>query len=135
MHKTLKEAFSDYIIFLKVGNFCEAYDNDAKIISYLFNYKLRKLNDTLNCVFPLVAINKVLSVLDRKSINYIVIDKAHNYEEEIKQNYKRKNKYEETLNEALKYTEKIDRIEKIKNHLMLDDKYLLDIERLLYEQK
>lgn len=73
--------------------------------------------------------------MDRKCINYIVIDRSHNYEEEIKQNYKRKNKYKEIVSDAKRSIDKIDRIEKIRTHLLLDDKYLSDIERLLYEQK
>ena len=55
----------------------------------------------------LATINKVLSVLDRKCINYIAIDRSHNYEEEIKQNYKRKNKYNEILNDAKRYIDRL----------------------------
>lgn len=31
------------------------------MVSYLFGYKIRNLNDTDNCGFPLAALNKVLS--------------------------------------------------------------------------
>ena len=48
-------------------------------------------SDDKNCGFPLVSINKVISNLESRSINYILIDKAHNYEEIEKVNYKRKN--------------------------------------------
>lgn len=34
MHKTLKEVFPDYIVFIKTGNFYEAYGDDAKIIFF-----------------------------------------------------------------------------------------------------
>ena len=38
MHKTLKEAFPDYVVLIKIGAFFETYNEDAKIVSYLFGY-------------------------------------------------------------------------------------------------
>lgn len=133
INKTIKELFPEYIVFIKIGNFYEVYEDDAIIISYLFGYKIRNINNLNSCGFPLNSINKVLSILDRKTINYIAIDKAHNYEEEVKENYKRKNNYNEILESAKNYIDKIDRIEKIRNHLMMDDSKLIDVERLIYE--
>lgn len=133
MHKTLKELFPDYIVLIKIGTFYEAYGNDANILSFLFSYKTRVLGDNINCGFPINSINRILSILDRKCINYLVVDRSHNYEEEYKENYKRKNKYNEILKDANKYINKINRIEKIKNHLMIDDFKLKDVELLLYE--
>lgn len=91
MHKTIKEVLSDTVVFIRIGNFYETYGEDAIIVSYLFNYRIRHNSDIDSCGFPVLALNKVLSVLDRKTINYDVIDKSHNYEEIVKQNYKRKN--------------------------------------------
>ena len=36
--------------------------------------------------------------MTRKCINYLVVDRSHNYEEEIKENFKRKNKYIKIFN-------------------------------------
>ena len=95
MHKSIKELFPNYIVLIKVGNFYEAYQDDSLIVSYLLGYRIRTNMDTSSCGFPVVALNKVLSILDRKSISYDVIDKFHNYEEIVKHNYKRK--YKELL--------------------------------------
>ncbi len=96
------------------------------------SYKLRDGNYK-SCGFPSNSLNRVLSILDRKTINYLVLDKSHNYEEEVKEDYKRKNKYDDILTDAKKYIDKIYRIEKIKNHLMLDNFKLVMVEKLLYE--
>ena len=135
MHKTIKELFPDYIVLIKIGSFYESYGADANILSFLFSYKIRVVSDNVNCGFPVNSLNRILSVLERKCINYLVVDRSHNYEEEIKENFKRKNKYNEILKEAKKYIDKINRIEKVKNYLMINDSRLLDVEKLLYEQK
>ena len=72
MHKTIKELFPDYVVLIKIGTFYESYGDDANM----------------------------LSILDRKCINYLVVDRSHNYEEEFKENYKRKNNYKEILKDA-----------------------------------
>ena len=36
--------------------------------------------------------NKIISILESKNVNYLLIDKSHNYEEIDKMNYKGKNK-------------------------------------------
>lgn len=133
MHKTLKELFPDYIVLIKIGTFYEAYGDDANILSFLFSYKIRTVGENISCGFPINSLNRIISILDRKSINYLVVDKSHNYEEEMKQNYKRKNKYNEILKETSKYIDIISRIEKIKNYLMLNDSRIIDVEKLLYE--
>lgn len=86
---------------IKIGTFYEVYNDDANIISYLFKYKIKKLSSGDEvCGFPVGAINKVSFLLEKKYINYIMIDKAHNYEEECKVNYKKKNCYNEILSIA-----------------------------------
>lgn len=89
-------------------------------------------SDDKNCGFPLVSINKVISNLESRSINYILIDKAHNYEEIEKVNYKRKNKYYELLAKANDYIFKLERINKIRNYLLKDNSKIDEIEKILY---
>ena len=48
--------------------------------------------------------------------------------------YKRKNKYNLYKEEAMKYIDKIARIEKIRNTLLNDITKLSEIERILYEE-
>lgn len=134
MVKNIKDLFSNYVLLIKIGNFYEVYNNDANIISYLFNYKIKTLsNNNITCWFPLISLNKVKYILDKKYINYLIIDKSHNYEEIEKNDFKKKNKYNDLLNEANLYIDKINRINKIKNYLLNDSSKLVAIERLIYE--
>lgn len=55
MVNNLKELFPDYVLFLKIGNFYETYNDDAKMLSYSFGY-------------PLVSYNKVISNLENRNI-------------------------------------------------------------------
>ena len=41
--KTVKEIHKEKIIFVKIGKFYQVYGKDAYIISYLFEYKLKKV--------------------------------------------------------------------------------------------
>lgn len=134
MVKNIKDLFPNYVLLIKIGNFYEVYNNDANIISYLFNYKIKSLsNNNITCWFPLISLNKVKYILDKKYINYLIIDKSHNYEEIEKNDFKKKNKYNDLLNEANLYIDKINRINKIKNYLLNDSSKLVAIERLIYE--
>lgn len=135
MVHNIKELFPDYVVFFKIGTFYETYNDDASIISYLFKYKIKTLSsDDRVCGFPISAINKVIYVLESKNINYIMLDKSHNYEEESKVNYKKKNKYNDILIMANDYIEKVNRINKISNYLLKDSTNLDKIEKLLYER-
>lgn len=67
--------YKEYVLLFKYGNFYETFDNDAYIISKLFNYKLVKMKDTFRCGFPINSLSYVLDNLCGMSINFIVIDK------------------------------------------------------------
>lgn len=135
MARSIKELFPEYVAMIKIGSFYEVYNDDANIISYLFKYKIKSLSsDDRVCGFPISSINKVLYIFEGKNINYIIIDRAHNYEEEGKVNYKKKNKYYEVLDMANEYIDRISRIDKIRNYLIKDSSKLDDIEKILYER-
>ena len=55
----------------KHGKFYNVYGNDAIVVSVLTNYKV--INNRLG--FPISMINKVIGLLDRNKISYIVFDK------------------------------------------------------------
>ena len=59
---------SKMLTLRKVGGFYQAFDGDALIISYLFNYKVINYR----CGFPISAIHKVVNVLEEKSISYVL---------------------------------------------------------------
>lgn len=135
MVNNLKELFPEYVVLLKIGTFYECYNNDANIISYLFRYKIKTLSSgDKNCGFPLVSYNRVISNLESRNINYISLDKTHNYEEMDKMNYKKKNQYEEISSKANDYLDKVNRIDRIKVYLLKNDDKLEEVKKLLYER-
>ena len=135
MVHNIKDLFPEYVVLMLVGNFYDAYNGDANIISYLFKYKIRPLSLSDKVVgFPLVAYNKVIANLEKRCINYISIDKAHNYDEIDKMNYKKKNTYLEIANIANTYIDKMERIDKIRSYLLSNDNMISDVEKILYER-
>lgn len=135
MVKSLKDLFQDYVLFVRVDAFYETYEEDAKIISYLMYYKRRMLSGGyITCGFPTSSINKVKYILENKSINYIIVDKAHNYEELEKMNFKNKNKYNEILSNVNNELYKIERIDRIKEFLLKDMSKINEIENIIYER-
>ena len=76
MVRNIKDLFPDYIVLVKIGTFFGSYNNDAYIMSYIFQYKLKILvsYDT-TCGFPTSSINRIKSILESRSINYLVVDK------------------------------------------------------------
>lgn len=130
----IKELFETTVVIIKIGTFYEVYNNDAIILSYLLNYKIREvgIND-INCGFPSTALNKVKTKLENEKIDYLIVDKVHSYEEIEKLTYKSDNKYEEILNNANIYVDKMKRIKKVYDFLLDDSSKLESVEKLLYE--
>ena len=101
----------------------------------MFGYKIRNVPaNNKSCGFPIVSYNKIISKLENRNINYIIIDKVHNYEEVDKVNYKNKNNYKNILIKANNYIDIINRIDKIKKYLLKDNTKLEEVENLLYER-
>lgn len=114
-----KELYQESVVLLKVGTFYNAYFNDAILISYLFGYKVKKLdNNVSNCGFPTSALNNVKYMLEQKKINYIIIDRAHNYEENEKEDFKNENTYLECYQKANKCVTLKNRIENLSKYLL-----------------
>lgn len=131
----VKDLFPNYIVLVKVGTFYDAYFYDAKILSYIFKYKIKSVSGVDVVGFPTTSIKKVLYILEQSSINYVLLDKKHNYEEEEKQDFKKKNRYEEIKKEAVIFLETQNRIEKISTYLKENTKAIPLVEELLYERK
>ena len=56
------------------------YGKDAYIISYIFDYKLKKVEEVYMCGFPQDSYNKVIAKLEEKKINYMILVRRNNYE-------------------------------------------------------
>ena len=77
--KTVKEIHKEDIVFVKIGKFYQVYGKDAYIISYLFDYKLKKVEEVYMCGFPESSKNRVIAKIEEKKINYIILDRRNNY--------------------------------------------------------
>ena len=100
----------NYVILRRIGGFYNTFDNDAIVLSYLCNYKVKNGK----CGFPISAIDKVINILDNNKVNYIIKEKGI---DKIKKNFNNGNKYNKIL---IKGKEKYDinfRIDNIINVL------------------
>jgi len=108
------------------GKFYNVYDNDAIIISYLFDYKIYSEN---KCGFPEIAFEKVITKLENLNISYQII--KTNKDNVIK-DYRKLNKYDEYLEKAISKLDITKRIDLIIEKIKACDSAKLDeiIERL-----
>lgn len=120
MVRTIKEIHKLDIIFIRIGKFYHVYGKDAYIISYLFNYKIKVLEGTAMCGFPLSSISKIIAKLEEMKINYLIVDRKNNYEVEEECNNKNLNNYLEYYEKSKKYINYKSRIDNIYK-FMLDN--------------
>ena len=69
-----KSTYQDYICLFKIGVFYCAYDKDAYVMSYLFNYKMRDKGEEKEVGFPVNSIDKIRERLKQEKINYIIVE-------------------------------------------------------------
>ncbi len=110
---TIKLIHPSCLVMVKIGSFYSSYGKDAYILSYLFKYKIQEKENIQISSFPVSSINKVENVLEKNKIDYIVVDKRSNYEEEQKVINKQNNNYEKILEKANKSVMLMLRIQRI----------------------
>lgn len=116
--KVVKQVHKEDVVLVKIGKFYQVYGKDAYIISYLFGYKIKKVEDVYMCGFPINSLNRVIAKLEEKKINYIILDRRNNYEvDEIFDN-KKLNKYLKYFEKSKKYINNKIRIENINTFLL-----------------
>lgn len=91
LYNTYKDNYKEYVVFIKIGNFYETYNNDAYIISKIMNYKVKNISNNVRVGFPITSLNKVLDELSNNKINYIVIEKDEIYKISIKKKFRYNN--------------------------------------------
>lgn len=123
--RKIKEIKREWVVFIKVGVFYEVYNKDACIVSFLFNYKIRKVGKNIVCGFS--NIEKVKDKLNRININYIIIDK------DIKYFGFKDNNYSLIYDGYYKSINNLLRIKNIIKYLKSNINKLDMIERLIYE--
>ena len=118
MIQTIKLVHKLDIILVKIGKFYQVYGKDAYIISYLFGYKLKRVENVMVCGFPLSSVNKIISILEDKKINYLIVDRRKNYEVDERLDNKNLNNYTKYFEKAKKYISYKTRIDNINNFLL-----------------
>lgn len=110
---TYKLEYREYILLLKSGNFYISLNNDAIVINSILKYKIKEINDQIKTGFPLNSLNKVLLELDKKEVNYLIIDE----DIVIKQKFKNNN-YLNYQNNIRQYLSRINNaVSILKNNL------------------
>lgn len=120
---------SKSIILRKVGGFYQTFDNDALIISYLFNYKV----GNYRCGFPINTLNKVINGLEEKKINYLIKGESEEFKD-----FKKENNYDKYLEKARvkdNITNRINHILDKLEHMEPSklEQILTSIEEIVYE--
>ena len=117
--KNIKQVHTEHIILIKIGKFYYSYSKDVYIISYIFGYKLKNIEENIKvCAFPVFILNKIMAKLEENKINYIIIDRRNNYEVDEKSDNGNLNKYNLYLEKSKKYINKKNKIEEIYNYLI-----------------
>ena len=102
--KNIKQVHPENIILIKIGKFYYSYSKDAYIISYIFGYKLKNIEENIKvCAFPVFILNKIMAKLEENKIKYIIIDRRNNYEVDEKSDNGNLNKYNLYLEKSKKY--------------------------------
>ena len=117
MVHTIKTVHPEDVVMVSIGSFYYLYGKDAYIISYLFNYELKLIENIYSCAFPKKSLNRVMSLLEDKKVNYIGVDRKNNYEVDFKCDYENLNKYNEIFEKAKRYVLIKRRIYNINNYL------------------
>lgn len=93
-----KLIYTNYVILIKNGNFYNIFNRDAIIMSKLLDYKIIVKKNYLKMGFPLISLDKVISVLSNNNINYITVDQDIIDKEKFKNN-----NYENYIDEIIDY--------------------------------
>ena len=101
--KNIKQIHPEQVVLIKIGKFYYSYGKDAYIFSYIFNYKLKTIEENIKvCAFSVSITNKILAKLEENKINYLLIDRRNNYDVDSKFNNKNLNRYNVILEKATK---------------------------------
>lgn len=118
MVKTIKEENREAICFFKIGGFYHCYGRDAYILSYLLEYKLLgNMPENVECGFPINTLDKVIEKIEKREIDFLIIDNKNDFK--IEKNSKNKmNKYNEFYEKSRNYINYKYRINSINDFLL-----------------
>lgn len=115
----------------KSGLFYEVFNEDAKILHYLFEYKIKDNRAS----FPNNALVKVLNILEEKNINYSL-----ETDEKLIKYKSKNNNYEKYIVKAQNKIELTERVNKIVERMnsfdeVKLDKLLKEFEKMVFDEQ
>lgn len=133
MVETIKQIHKEDVVLVRIGTFYNAFGKDAYVLSYLFNYKLSKAQNTYTAAFPTNSLNKIKVGLENNKVNYIVVDRRNNYDVEDECINKKQNNYIKIFEEAKVKINAQNRIDKIIKYLQDNPKVIEELEKTIVE--
>ena len=120
MAENIKQVHPKSVICYKSGAFYHCYGKDAYIISYLYGYKMKLINEEImECGFPIRALAKIMSNLEQHKVDYLMLDPRNNYYEDYKFEHGNLNRYEKLFEKSYNYMRMSNRIDRISETLKL----------------
>lgn len=118
--KKIKEVHPNSIVIYKSGAFYKVFGKDAYILSGIFDYQIKMVENNIATVgFPLRIIMNVRTKLEELKINYMLIDQRNNYDVDITEDFRNLNNYEEEFKKAYTKVKHRKNIEHIVRELEL----------------
>ena len=107
----------------KSGSFYKAFGKDAYILSAMFDYSIKMVNQNIPvCGFPLSSIMKVRSTIEEKKINYMILNPRNNYDVEIKEDFRNLNNFHKEFETSYTKTKRKKKI----THIVEELKVIID---------
>ena len=138
--KRIKQIHTEDVVLIKYGSFYHCYGKDAYIMSYLYDYQIKKAGVNVACVgFPENSLIKIQRILEDEFVNYVVIDKSSNYEVIEIQDKNKDNKYSNLYSKAHTYVSTKNKIGEINQYLLsnIGEEFIKNklqrIEDIIYE--
>jgi len=69
-----KIQFKNFILLFKCGNFYITINDDANIMNSIFNHKIVDTGNFIKTGFPISSLHKIQLELEKKQINYLIIE-------------------------------------------------------------
>lgn len=110
-----KKKYNKSVILIKSGIFYETFNNDAYIMAYLFDYKIKNMSTFVMAGFPERVIENIKERLIKEKMSFVVIEEDKQFVSD-KSSFTDSN-YEVLLDISCKSNDIEMEIEKIKNAL------------------
>lgn len=85
-YKTIKNRNNNSIVLIRSGVFYETFNNDAYIMNYLFDYKIKEFSSYIMVGFPVNVIDSVKGKLNIEQLDYIIVDNNNYHSNKNKDN-------------------------------------------------